>query len=99
MTSQGYRFLLGEWLVCRSLISRSDLFVALNHAFQCGCRLGDAVVDLGLLGRDSVEHEVVKLCTATRRAEGEPERRVFTPQEPTPIVDRASEPPGHDRCG
>jgi hypothetical protein len=55
---------LGEWLVSRSLISRSDLFLALNFAQQRRCRLGDALVVMGLLERDRVEQETIQLMAA-----------------------------------
>jgi len=47
----------GEWLVKRSLINRAELFAALNESFIGRCRIGDAVVRLGLLRRTAVERE------------------------------------------
>lgn len=52
---------LGEWLVEQSLISRQDLFLALNAAFVANCRIGDALVGLGLLRRELVELEACRL--------------------------------------
>lgn len=52
---------LGEWLVRRNLISRGQLFEALDVAFRHDCRLGDAVVWLGLVGRAELELEARSL--------------------------------------
>ncbi len=54
----------GDWLVRRELISRLDLYAALQRldsllatARPGPCRLGDVLVELGLLDRDCVEQE------------------------------------------
>jgi hypothetical protein len=52
---------LGEWLVRRGLLSRSQLFEVLDVAYRHGCRLGDAVVWLGLVGRAELELEARSL--------------------------------------
>jgi len=49
---------LGEWLVNRGLLRRSQLFEALNLAFRERCRLGDALVRLGCIDRETLEREV-----------------------------------------
>ncbi len=51
-------FRLGEWLIRRALIDRTQLFRALSLADQERCRLGDALVKLGVLSRELVEAEV-----------------------------------------
>lgn len=48
---------LGEWLVRRGLISRADLFVALDACYRHDCRVGDALVWLEILDRPAVEAE------------------------------------------
>jgi len=48
---------LGEWLVRRGLISRAELFTALDASFRHNCRLGDALVWLDVLDRGRVELE------------------------------------------
>ena len=53
----GSYFRFGDWLVRRGLIDRHKLFVALCHAAAQGSRLGDALVDLGLVDRGQVEEE------------------------------------------
>jgi len=70
---------LGEWLVSRSLISRSDLFLALNFAQQRRCRLGDALVVMGLLERERVERESGELLAAIA-----PRRRSMPTPPPLP---------------
>jgi hypothetical protein len=55
---------LGEWLVRRNLISRSELFDALDHCYRRRCRIGDALVALGLLARARVESEARFFCAA-----------------------------------
>jgi hypothetical protein len=67
---------LGEWLVQKSLISRSDLFDALNLCYTKQCRLGDAIVQLGRLPRACVEREAQALYESgallERRVRGQP---------------------------
>jgi len=48
---------LGEWLVRRGLIRREALFRALDTAYRHNCRLGDAVVWMHLLDRETLERE------------------------------------------
>lgn len=52
---------IGEWLVRRQLISRSQLLDVLAAAERTSCRIGDAVVDMELLQRESIEAEVAAL--------------------------------------
>lgn len=47
----------GDWLVRRGLISRADLYCALQRATSKRVRIGDAIVDGALLPRTQVEHE------------------------------------------
>jgi hypothetical protein len=49
---------LGEWLVRRGLITRAELFAALDAAFRYNCRLGDTLVWMELLPRQRVEEEM-----------------------------------------
>ena len=49
---------LGEWLVRRGLISRVELFTALDVTHRHRCRLGDALVWLDILDRGLLEAEV-----------------------------------------
>ncbi len=49
---------LGEWLVRRGLINRTQLFCALDVSFRYRCRLGDALVWLELVDRQRLEAEV-----------------------------------------
>jgi hypothetical protein len=68
-------FRFGEWLVRRELITRTDLFNGLELARRRGFRLGDALVDLGLLWRSTVEREALSFATfATWIRHGEPLR-------------------------
>lgn len=52
------RILLGDWLVRRCLLDGPQLSAALNECHHRGCRVGDALVRLRFLDRDSVEQEV-----------------------------------------
>lgn len=52
---------LGEWLVNRSLINRSHLYQGLQLAYQQSCRLGDALVEMGVLQRQRMEQEIQML--------------------------------------
>jgi hypothetical protein len=52
---------LGEWLVNRSLINRSHLYQGLQLAYQRSCRLGDALVEMGVLQRQRMEQEIQML--------------------------------------
>jgi hypothetical protein len=47
----------GEWLVRRGLISSKDLFAALHDSYQYALRIGDALVDLEVLDRKTIEQE------------------------------------------
>ncbi|MCC6750483.1 MAG: hypothetical protein IT371_22655 [Deltaproteobacteria bacterium] len=47
----------GDWLVRRELISRRELYRALQASYLSGRRVGDTLVELGVLGRDCVEQE------------------------------------------
>lgn len=49
--------LFGDWLVRRGLISRAQLFEALNYSYLWGLRIGDALVELQVIDRDRVEEE------------------------------------------
>lgn len=51
------RIRLGDWLVRRGLISRADLYFALNASFEKQLRLGDALVSGGVLPRSVLEAE------------------------------------------
>jgi hypothetical protein len=51
------RIRLGDWLVRRGLISRADLYFALNASFEKQLRLGDALVNGGVLPRSVLEAE------------------------------------------
>jgi hypothetical protein len=55
---------LGEWLVHRKLINRTDLYVALEVSYKEKIRFGDALVSLGVMQRPRVESEVVALAAA-----------------------------------
>jgi hypothetical protein len=48
---------LGEWLVRRGVLTRPDLFRALDATYRHDCCLGDALVWLGLMQRPLLEHE------------------------------------------
>jgi len=48
---------LGEWLVHKGLISRSELFHGLSLAYQRCCRIGDALVTLRMIDRADIEKE------------------------------------------
>jgi hypothetical protein len=66
-------FRFGEWLVRRELITREDLFNGLSLARHRGYRLGDALVNLGLLWRSTVEREALSFATfATWIRHGQP---------------------------
>jgi hypothetical protein len=47
----------GEWLVVRGYIDRVQLFTALSLSFAESCRVGDALVRQGVMGRSLVEQE------------------------------------------
>jgi hypothetical protein len=47
----------GDWLVRRGLISREDLYRALQRAAREQVRIGDALVDGELLPRTQIEQE------------------------------------------
>lgn len=49
--------LFGDWLIRRGLIDREQLFAALSLAYVEDCRVGDALVELGVLPRQLVEEE------------------------------------------
>ncbi|MBW2732211.1 MAG: hypothetical protein JRH20_07435 [Deltaproteobacteria bacterium] len=49
--------LFGDWLIQRGLIDREQLFEALCLSYQEECRVGDALVELGVLQRPTVEEE------------------------------------------
>lgn len=59
---------LGEWLVHRGLISRADLFTALNTSFRHSCRIGDALVWLQAIDRGRLETEVSNYQRLTVRS-------------------------------
>jgi hypothetical protein len=46
---------LGEWLVQRCLLDQQQVDAALNECQFLGCRVGDAIVHLGLLDRRTIE--------------------------------------------
>ena len=46
---------LGEWLVQRCLLDPQEVDAALNECQFLGCRVGDALVHLGLLDRRTIE--------------------------------------------
>lgn len=50
---------LGEWLVSRGLLHRTELFMALNTAYRHNCRIGDALVWMDLLDRPTLEREAI----------------------------------------
>lgn len=54
------RLVLGDWLVRRRLIDRRQLFEGLDRSYRKGCRIGDALVELGALSRPVVEREVAR---------------------------------------
>ncbi|MCB9555685.1 MAG: hypothetical protein H6707_06240 [Deltaproteobacteria bacterium] len=59
---------LGEWLVARGMLNRTQLFLALSAAHRHRCRFGDAVVWLGYASRELLEKEVIqrdRLATLT----------------------------------
>jgi hypothetical protein len=94
---------LGEWLVNRGLLSRSQLFEALNLAFRERCRLGDALVRLARIDRQTLEREVSWFgASLHRRASSPPappadalRARRFTPPAlpAVPRPRRAAPPP------
>jgi hypothetical protein len=53
----------GDWLVRRGLIDRGQLFAALNLAYQKRFRIGDALVEQGVLSRPEVEDEASRHTT------------------------------------
>ena len=53
----------GEWLLRRGLITRAELFRALEQGKAHRCRVGDALVALGALGRGQVEEEATAFAT------------------------------------
>jgi hypothetical protein len=53
----------GEWLLRRALITRAELFRALEQAKAHRCRVGDALVALGAMGRSQVEEEATAFAT------------------------------------
>jgi hypothetical protein len=93
----GYELLLGEWLVSRSLITRGDLFAALSRSFQRGCRLGDALVDLGLLERGSIELEVTRLCAPAASRSTVAGSRPTSRRPPSIALNAEGVPPLSDR--
>lgn len=60
---------LGEWLVRRGLISRVELFTALDAAYRHSCRLGDALVWLDVLDRGRVELEASRFARFANRGD------------------------------
>jgi hypothetical protein len=92
---------LGEWLVNRGLLRRSQLFDALNVVFRDHCRLGDALVQLGLIDRQSLEREVGWFGASLHRRAGAPppppadalRTRRFTPPPLPATRDRLPTPP------
>ena len=62
---------LGDWLVRRGVISRVELFKALNHSYLRRCRIGDAIVDSGLASRERVEEEAKSHSAFIRFINGE----------------------------
>jgi hypothetical protein len=61
---------LGEWLVRRGLITRVELFLALDASYRHCCRLGDALVWLEILSRGLVELEVARFDGHRSRRRG-----------------------------
>lgn len=53
----------GDWLIRRGLITRVDLFHALERAKTVRCRVGDALVQLCRLDRAQVEEEALSYGT------------------------------------
>ena len=53
----------GDWLLRRGLITRAELFRALEQAKTHCCRVGDALVALGPLSRSRVEEEATAFLT------------------------------------
>lgn len=49
--------LFGDWLIRRGLIDREQLFEALSLSYKEECRVGDALVELGMLPRQTIEEE------------------------------------------
>lgn len=49
---------LGELLVRRGLITRHQLFNALNESYRTGSSLADAILALGMLAREKMEEAV-----------------------------------------
>lgn len=52
---------LGEWLVRRGLLQNWQRNSALACCGRLNCRVGDAVVNMGWLDRESMEEEVEAL--------------------------------------
>jgi len=69
-TSEALQF--GDWLVRRGLITRVELFAALNRARALCCRIGDALVQMELLERACVEDEAAAFSTFAGFQGGEP---------------------------
>ena len=93
---------LGEWLVNRGLLRRSQLFEALNVVFREHCRLGDALVQLGLINRQTLEREVSWFGASLHRRAGTPpppptealrQRRITPPPLPAARDRRPTPPP------
>jgi hypothetical protein len=69
-SNESLRF--GAWLIRRGLIDRRLLFTALARSRVGGCRIGDALVQLGILDRARVEEEATAFCTFTAFQGAEP---------------------------
>jgi len=61
--SQEPKMPFGDWLVRRGLINRGQLFAALNLAYQKRFRIGDALVEQGILSRPEIEDEAKRHTT------------------------------------
>jgi hypothetical protein len=66
----------GDWLVHRGVIDRSGLFQGLQRSGADGCRIGDALVELGLVERRVLELEACMfndhcVCRSKRGPDGQ----------------------------
>jgi hypothetical protein len=62
----------GDWLVRRGLISRAQLYKALEVARTRSCRIGDALTELQLVDRLCVEEEALAHRAFTALQKGAP---------------------------
>ena len=62
----------GDWLLRRGMITRIELFRGLEQAKAHRCRVGDALVALGALGRVQVEEEAAAFSSFVGFQEGAP---------------------------